>query len=776
MADTVAEVLFRLNTDTSNLRKELRDVNRAGEKTSGVFNKLTGSLQGLASKVGLGGLVSNLGLVGTAVSSVNAKVVTATKSTKLLGNALKLALGPMWLLVAGVTTLALAFFKSQEGQDSLRAGFNLLNQTIQVSIGRLQEYSNKLKESFQEGGFKDLFKDFISDTASFSTNSFKLFFSNFQFQVGIFNQKVLDFRKKLGLITDKNYKKLSKKTQIFINRAIRNFNDSRTVLRRIAEEAERLAKIITDAQKAIELAQIAEQNLIRDTAVEYSIMQKTLRDVNEPIESRIKAGERALSIDRQQKLAKIEVLEKQLKLAEEEAKANSTLRSEKLEIAKIEAQIARIRGQMEAGEFRTVTQINNLKKQQIDRQLKTEREILELKNDQVALLEFDGKVRIKSLENILKQIDKESDEYENILQLIKLITKETEKQIKLIGVQKQKALISEEELQFEILVARQKQEILLFKGTEQQKSQILKEQIKAQIDELNNQINLLENLDIIDSSDILQIENLKLKVAQLTAELNKTAEAGKNLGGGLKENLLAIAESVLQISDSIFRGFEQRTQEALNRLNEQISRTQQSQQEARDLAERGNAEALNIERIRAEELDRLREQQIIRQERQVRRQIAIQQALASARILAEIFSSGGFVTVPAKLALATALIGTLSSLIPAFEKGTDNAPKGLAIVDEKGAEVILNKDGSLKEIGTGDGARLTQMKGGEKVLTAKQSIPIIESLKVDRESYQRNDKALLKAIKGIGANVILDKNGFSMALSNHLKIKSRLWQ
>lgn len=89
-------------------------------------------------------------------------------------------------------------------------------------------------------------------------------------------------------------------------------------------------------------------------------------------------------------------------------------------------------------------------------------------------------------------------------------------------------------------------------------------------------------------------------------------------------------------------------------------------------------------------------------------------------------------------AIQTAMIA--SQQIPQFYKGTDNAPEGWAYTQEKGAEIITDKSGKIKSLGSNKGAELTYLNKGDKVYTAQQS-----SLMFDN-----------------GLNEILTSNGISM--------------
>ncbi len=58
---------------------------------------------------------------------------------------------------------------------------------------------------------------------------------------------------------------------------------------------------------------------------------------------------------------------------------------------------------------------------------------------------------------------------------------------------------------------------------------------------------------------------------------------------------------------------------------------------------------------------------------------------------------------------------------PEYWVGTDNAEAGLAWTQEKGAEIITNKHGVVKDFGDGKGARLTMMEEGDKVFNAEKT-------------------------------------------------------
>lgn len=79
------------------------------------------------------------------------------------------------------------------------------------------------------------------------------------------------------------------------------------------------------------------------------------------------------------------------------------------------------------------------------------------------------------------------------------------------------------------------------------------------------------------------------------------------------------------------------------------------------------------------------------------------------------------------LSIAVGIIGAAqialiqSQQIPQFWQGTDNAPEGLAWTQEKGREIITDKHGKVKSMGSDKGAQLTHLSKGDKVFTANET-------------------------------------------------------
>lgn len=85
------------------------------------------------------------------------------------------------------------------------------------------------------------------------------------------------------------------------------------------------------------------------------------------------------------------------------------------------------------------------------------------------------------------------------------------------------------------------------------------------------------------------------------------------------------------------------------------------------------------------------------------------------------------------LSIAIGAIGAIqlglvaSQPIPQFATGTDNAPEGFALTQEKGAEIITDKNGKIKSLGNNKGAQMTYLSKGDKVFTAEQSSQLMHN-------------------------------------------------
>jgi hypothetical protein len=97
-------------------------------------------------------------------------------------------------------------------------------------------------------------------------------------------------------------------------------------------------------------------------------------------------------------------------------------------------------------------------------------------------------------------------------------------------------------------------------------------------------------------------------------------------------------------------------------------------------------------------------------------EIGINTAIAIAKAVSASPVTGGlpFSALAAAIG-AVQIAAVLAKPLPKFEKGTDSAPGGLAITDEKGAEMYI-EPGGRTFMGSDKGATLRYLKPGTKVI------------------------------------------------------------
>jgi tape measure domain-containing protein len=108
-------------------------------------------------------------------------------------------------------------------------------------------------------------------------------------------------------------------------------------------------------------------------------------------------------------------------------------------------------------------------------------------------------------------------------------------------------------------------------------------------------------------------------------------------------------------------------------------------------------------------------------------------AIDTAQAIMSIMSTGGgahYLDFGASAGILTGIVTAMgiaqiamvaSQKMPEYWKGTDNAEAGLAWSNERGAEMILDKNNRIKSFGDDNGARLTMMQKGDKVKTASET-------------------------------------------------------
>ena len=199
-----------------------------------------------------------------------------------------------------------------------------------------------------------------------------------------------------------------------------------------------------------------------------------------------------------------------------------------------------------------------------------------------------------------------------------------------------------------------------------------------------------------------------------------------NIDKAFNEGLISKEEKYA----AYFNAITEMAQEAYNFLSQisqqnfdaEYSRLEQQKNIAIAFADDSTSAKEEIERQYEE-----RRKQIARREAQAKKQQAIMNiAIDTAQAIMGLWVKPGFpAAIPMAIAVgalgATQIAMVASQQIPEYWKGTDNAKEGLAWTQEKGAEIITDKNGNIKTLGSNNGAQLTKLDKGDKVYTASQS-------------------------------------------------------
>lgn len=183
-------------------------------------------------------------------------------------------------------------------------------------------------------------------------------------------------------------------------------------------------------------------------------------------------------------------------------------------------------------------------------------------------------------------------------------------------------------------------------------------------------------------------------------------------------------EIIMGVQQAITEGIQYQIDQRIKLLQKESDAAAKQQEFLQGLAESGNiyAQQSIAEQIR---IQREAQQEQLRLERAKQ---SVELVSTGLKTFESALSEG---KTPAE-ALASTIVNTqvLTSFLKNlqfYESGTMNAPGGLSVVDEKGAELITDRRGNIKEIGTGKGARFTMLNPGDKVYTATQTSALLNS-------------------------------------------------
>ena len=229
--------------------------------------------------------------------------------------------------------------------------------------------------------------------------------------------------------------------------------------------------------------------------------------------------------------------------------------------------------------------------------------------------------------------------------------------------------------------------------------------------------------------------------------VDQSNQAAQDIAAGLSAGL-AVAGSLLE-SQSKSRI------ESINAENEAF-------QESTDLKISDIDKQLEAENLSAEEIEQLenqketfeaqkrqrdsqtKRQQYIAEQNASANQALINGALGATKTIAKLGVPFGLPSAAISLAFGLAQSTLIRSKpIPEFYTGTSNAPEGYAWTQERGAEIIVDKKGNIKTMGTNKGREMTYLEKGDKVYTASQSKNMVKDMIFD------NDMLTSMALNGL---------------------------
>lgn len=209
-----------------------------------------------------------------------------------------------------------------------------------------------------------------------------------------------------------------------------------------------------------------------------------------------------------------------------------------------------------------------------------------------------------------------------------------------------------------------------------------------------------------------------------------------------------VAASMALIGDLGSQYIEQRKEQQIAALDEQLAHTQQTtEQELEFINDRLSMlnSLQNASKEQIEERNALEDEARVIKEQQFQREkaIATQKARAEQRAAANQALINGFLgasksiatlgvpagLIPAAIALGFGAVqaGLIMSKdpTPQYFVGRKDGPAEMAWTQEKGREIIAGKDGKIKSLGSDKGATLTKLDAGDKVFTATESMKLL---------------------------------------------------
>lgn len=263
--------------------------------------------------------------------------------------------------------------------------------------------------------------------------------------------------------------------------------------------------------------------------------------------------------------------------------------------------------------------------------------------------------------------------------------------------------------------------------------------------------------------DIAKIKNDQLK-RQLDIQKANEEKAAKEKEARDKkalENQKMLARASMEAMAMVSTFYEHENNRQLASLDMIVRQQQDLRNQLTAMAAEGNIEAQQS--IAATiEAEREAEREKMEIERRKQRMQLITQGIQS--YLSALESGKTPLEALTETTIVTGALMAFLGGLKGFKTGTKNAPEGLAWTQEEGAELITDKHGNIKTLGSDRGPMLTSLKAGDKVYNAKETSEMLRNID---EFYSAKKLPSLKDSNGTDNKLILrELSGIKSAIEN----------
>jgi len=336
------------------------------------------------------------------------------------------------------------------------------------------------------------------------------------------------------------------------------------------------------------------------------------------------------------------------------------------------------------------------------------------------------------------------------------------------------------------------QEIILNQDRDWIKS--LEEKDKAILASLNLGLNnaMLEKDEVLVKKYKELIEDFKETTTTASNYLNSFVdEFGSNMGlstmfdimnGGLEQfgdNWKAKAVMIMESAQEMYNFISNASQE---NFDKEYARLEKQKEVALAFAGDSDSAKKKIE----EDYEKRRKEIAVREFKAKQKMAIVNIAIDTAQAVMAVSAKAQWWQVPLMIALGAVQAGIVASQkIPEYWKGTDSAEAGLAWTNERGAEIVTDKAGHIKDFGSNSGAKLTMMEKGDKVYTSEQTKKLmfnndLNSIMMDNGignapqivvnsgiTKAEIEDVMMKTLGSMSQeSTIIDSNGFKRVISN----------